>query len=64
MDEMSTSIEFLSTLNQIIEKLNQAVEVREVLQSTLADLVELVGLETGWIFILDPDSQDRHWAAQ
>jgi GAF domain-containing protein len=51
----------LTTLNQIIETLNQAVDVRAVLNSTLARLVELMGLETGWIFLADPAAQDR-WA--
>ena len=43
----------LTTLNRIIETLNQAVDVREVLQAALADVTALMGLETGWIFLLD-----------
>jgi serine phosphatase RsbU (regulator of sigma subunit) len=44
----------LTTLNQIVETLNRAVDVRSVLDTALAQLVELMGLETGWIFLRDP----------
>jgi len=50
-------------LNKIIETLNQAVDVREVLQSALSDLVALMGLETGWIFLVDEQAQDS-WAGK
>jgi serine phosphatase RsbU (regulator of sigma subunit) len=56
-------VESLRTLNQIAETLNQAVDVRAVLNTTLAQLVELMGLETGWIFLKDETAQDR-WAGQ
>jgi sigma-B regulation protein RsbU (phosphoserine phosphatase) len=51
-------IEKLTTLNQISDTLNQAVDVRSVLDDTLARLVELMGLETGWIILQDPQSRD------
>jgi serine phosphatase RsbU (regulator of sigma subunit) len=44
-------IEDLTTLNQIVETLNRAVDVRGALNSALARLVQLMGLETGWIFV-------------
>ena len=47
----------LKTLNRIIETLNQAVDVREVLQAALADVVALMGLESGWIFLVDEQAQ-------
>jgi serine phosphatase RsbU (regulator of sigma subunit) len=46
-------IEDLTTLNQIVETLNRAVDVRGALSSALARLVQLMGLETGWIFVLE-----------
>jgi len=51
--------EDLTTLNQIVETLNRAVDVRGALDSALARLVELMGLETGWIFVKAPTAQDR-----
>ena len=45
------SIETLTSLNHIAETLNQAVDVRGVLDDTLARLGQLMGLETGWIFL-------------
>jgi serine phosphatase RsbU (regulator of sigma subunit) len=41
----------LSSLNHIAETLNQAVDVRSVLDDALADLVQLMGLETAWILL-------------
>jgi sigma-B regulation protein RsbU (phosphoserine phosphatase) len=49
--------EDLTTLNQIVETLNRAVDVRGALDSALARLVALMGLETGWIFVKTPTAQ-------
>jgi serine phosphatase RsbU (regulator of sigma subunit) len=57
MPTMSSStglIEELTTLNEIVETLNRAVDVRGALTSALARVVELMGLETGWIFVKGP----------
>jgi serine phosphatase RsbU (regulator of sigma subunit) len=54
-------IQNLTTLNQIAQTLNQAVDMRTALNATLARLVELMGLETGWIFLIDPTAQERWW---
>jgi serine phosphatase RsbU (regulator of sigma subunit) len=58
MSTDSASIEQLNTLNHIAETLNRAVDVRSVLMDTLAHLVKLMGLETGWIFLKDPAAGD------
>jgi sigma-B regulation protein RsbU (phosphoserine phosphatase) len=63
MAKNSDRISDLTTLNRIIETLNQAVDVRQVLQSALSDLVKLMGLETGWIFLVDEQAQDS-WAGK
>lgn len=44
----------LKALNQIIEHLNRSVDVQTALDSALEDLILLMGLETGWLFIRDP----------
>ncbi len=56
-------VDKLTTLNHIAETLNRAVDVRSVLNEALADLVDLMGLETGWIFLQDPTSQDQRWGS-
>lgn len=61
LEPLAGSIRSLTTLNQIAETLNRAVDVRSALNTTLAHLVELMGLETGWIFLIDPAAQDRWW---
>ena len=52
------TLDTLTILNKIIETLNRSMDVKEVLQSSLADVVALLGLETGWIFLLDEQAQD------
>ena len=61
MSAQSDLIDKLTTLNRIAETLNQAVDVRGVLDETLADLVHVMGLESGWIFLKDPEAQDGWW---
>jgi len=56
-----TDLDNLSTLNRIVETLNRAVDVRGVLDTALAQLVKLMGLETGWIFLKDPMASERQW---
>jgi sigma-B regulation protein RsbU (phosphoserine phosphatase) len=50
----------LPTLNRIIETLNQALDVREVLQAALVGIVDLMGLESGWIF-LEEEQAESAW---
>jgi len=58
MTSHADQIDDLNTLNQIGETLNRAVDVRGALDSALARLVELMGLETGWIFVKSPTDRD------
>ena len=44
-------IEKLTKLNHIAETLNRAVDARGMLEDVLADLVQLMDLEAGWIFL-------------
>jgi serine phosphatase RsbU (regulator of sigma subunit) len=41
----------LRLLNTIIQTLNQSLNLRSALESALTQTVELLGLETGWIFL-------------
>jgi len=54
----SDQIDDLTTLNQIVETLNRAVDVRGALDAALGRLVELMGLETGWIFVREAAVSD------
>ncbi len=56
-------IQKLNDLNQIAEMLNQATDVERALQEALAQLVELMGFKTGWIFLKDPSAKNR-WAGR
>ena len=46
----------LSVLNAIARELNRSVNLGEVLEFTLAQVAELLGLRTGWIWTLTHDS--------
>jgi len=56
-------IKKLTVLNEIAETLNRAVDVRGALQESLVRLIDLIGLETGWIFLKDPSARTR-WAGR
>ena len=49
----------LTTLNKIAETLNRSADVASALDSALADLVDLMGLETGWVFLKDPAAKSQ-----
>lgn len=53
----------LSILNNIAEALNRSVDLEGALQAALAKAAELLGLQTGWIWILDEASGDSYLAA-
>ncbi len=53
----------LRILNATAEALNSALDVREALQRALALVADLLGLETGWVWLLDPESQQFYSAA-
>jgi two-component system, NarL family, sensor kinase len=44
-------LEELSTLNRILEILNQKADFNEALQRALEELVKLLNLTTGWVFL-------------
>jgi two-component system, NarL family, sensor kinase len=47
----------LATLKEIAETLNKGVGLHETLAGTLPLVVELLGLHTGWLFLLDDQGQ-------
>lgn len=53
----------LRILNAVAEALNSALDVREALERTLALVADLLGLETGWVWLLDPETHHFYSAA-
>ncbi|MCB0197939.1 MAG: GAF domain-containing protein [Anaerolineae bacterium] len=53
----------LFVLHQIAEALNRKMNLDEALQTALAQVAELFGLNTGWIFLYDSDSRQPYLAA-
>src|SRR5213082_93379 len=52
----------LRILNAVAEALNSAADVREAVTRTLALVADLLGLQTGWVWLLDPET-DRFYSA-
>jgi len=63
MKVASNQVQDLVALNQIIETLNRTVDMQGALDNALTRLLEVMDMETGWIFLRDPDSQDL-WAGR
>jgi two-component system, NarL family, sensor kinase len=53
----------LEILNVIAQALNRPIELEESLKVALASASELLGLHTGWIFLLNEDSGQPYLAA-
>ncbi|WP_210364725.1 GAF domain-containing sensor histidine kinase [Bacillus sp. REN3] len=45
----------IGILKEIAELLNEGTEIRNVLPEVLKKLLNIIGLETGWIFLIDKD---------
>ena len=52
----------LSILNTIAEALNREVDLPQALHTTLAQVAELLGLQTGWIWLLREETDDPYLA--
>lgn len=53
----------LSILNTIAEALNRSVDLNQALQTGLAQVAELLDLQTGWIWLLHEDTGQSYLAA-
>jgi two-component system NarL family sensor kinase len=53
----------LTILNAIAEVLNSSLDVPRALERTLALVAELLGLRTGWVWLLDPETPHFYVAA-
>lgn len=53
----------LSILNAVAEALNSAPDVSQALQRTLALVADLLGLQTGWVWLRDPETNRFYSAA-
>jgi two-component system NarL family sensor kinase len=53
----------LTILNAIAEALNSSADVAAALERTLALVGELLGLDTGWVWLLDPEADQFYLAA-
>jgi len=53
----------LSILNAIVQSLNQQVDLDQALHTTLARVADLLGLQTGWVWLLHEDTGESYLAA-
>ncbi len=53
----------LGILNAIAEALNSSADVRQALERSLTLVATLLGLRTGWVWLLDPETKQFYSAA-
>ncbi|MFQ6031133.1 MAG: GAF domain-containing protein, partial [Dehalococcoidia bacterium] len=53
----------LSILNAIAEALNRQVDLTSALDTTLAQVTQLLGLHTGWIWLLHENTDESYLAS-
>jgi two-component system, NarL family, sensor kinase len=53
----------LSILNAIAETLSRSIQIEDALKETLAHVAQLLGLRTGWVWLLRPDTGLPYLAA-
>src|ERR687894_133816 len=53
----------LSVLNGIARELNRSVDPDQALRFVLSQVAELLGLQTGWVWLMDEDSPEPYLAA-
>src|SRR5438067_47970 len=60
---MPTSARELEIVGAIAEALNSSPSVQEALEKTLALVTDLLGLQTGWVWLVDPETGRMYSAA-
>ncbi|HPD20323.1 Phytochrome-like protein cph1 [anaerobic digester metagenome] len=48
----------LTAVNLISKTLSSSMELKEILQNTLAQVLQIMNIETGWIYLLDEKKQE------
>jgi serine phosphatase RsbU (regulator of sigma subunit) len=49
----------LTTLNALAQTLNKAADIREAIEQALQQIIELMGLNSGWVFMLEENGHFR-----
>jgi len=62
-DELQQRNRELSILNAIARELNRSVDLGQALNAVLAQVAELLGLQTGWIWLFREESEESYLAA-
>jgi len=47
----------LAAVNLISKTLSSSIDLKEVLQNTLSQILQIMNIETGWIYLLDEETQ-------
>jgi two-component system, NarL family, sensor kinase len=62
-EHLTRSNRRLEAINQIILAADREAEIHDVLFATLQSVVEVMGLETGWVYLRDPERDLYHLAS-
>lgn len=52
----------LAAVNTISKTLSSSLKLEEVLQNTLSQVLQIMNIETGWIYLMDEESKTLHCA--
>lgn len=63
LDTLEKRNQELTILNQIAEALNRTVNLDEAVQTALAQVVQLLDLHTGWVWLLHEETGESYLAA-
>jgi signal transduction histidine kinase len=62
-EHLTRSNRRLAAINRIILAAERDVEIHDVLYASLESVVEVMGLETGWVYLRDPEREVFHLAS-
>ena len=62
-DDLTQSNRQLEAINQIALAVDQEVEIHDVLFITLENLLDLLNLDFGWVYLYDPEVHKHHLAS-
>ncbi len=62
--DMTDANRRLEAMNEVAMAAGRALEPREVMRAVLETTLQVMGLEKGWVYLRDPDSQQFYLAGQ
>jgi signal transduction histidine kinase len=62
-DDLARTNRRLATINQVMLAAERQAEIHDVLYAILQNMVEVINLQTGWVYLRDPERDTFHLAS-